>query len=114
MPVATLSSKSAPPWSEFQREYGNRGDRKLSRLKYLVENSGIKWFRNAVETRLGRKLEEVREVRFETVSDPLGWHEQGDGKLFRGVHVAQAASRTTTMSATGPPSVTSGRSTTCR
>ena len=72
-----------------QREYGNRSDRKLSRLKYLVENSGIKWFRNAVETRLGRKLDDVREVRFETVADSLGWHEQGNGKLYRGVHVAQ-------------------------
>jgi len=74
---------------DVQREYGNRNDRKLSRLKYTVENAGIDWFRNAVEQRLGQKLEPVRDIRFETVSDALGWHEQGDGKLFRGVHVAQ-------------------------
>ena len=33
--------------------------------------------------------EEIRKANFDTVSDQLGWHEQGDGKLFVGIHVAQ-------------------------
>ena len=72
-----------------QREYGNRGNRKQARMKYVIENGGIKWFRNAVQQRLGYRLEDARDVRFDTVGDQLGWHEQGDGKLFRTVHVAQ-------------------------
>ncbi len=74
---------------KVQREYGNRKDRKLARLKYLVETAGIKWFRNAVKSRSGCTLHEPKELKFTTVSDCYGWHEQGDGKLFRCVYVSQ-------------------------
>jgi sulfite reductase beta subunit-like hemoprotein len=76
---------------QVQREYGNRKDRKLSRLKYLVENTSRPWFRNAILERLnhGVTLHPMKEMTFDTVSDQLGWHEQGDGKLFRCIHVAQ-------------------------
>ncbi len=74
---------------QVQREYGNRNDRRMARLKYVVLNNGINWFRNATEQRLDFKLEPAKPFHFDTVADQLGWHEQGDGKLFRGVHVAQ-------------------------
>lgn len=74
-----------------QREYGNRQDRKQARLKYLVANTSLGWFRNAVHHRVGEDciLHEPKEMVFDTVSDQLGWHEQGDGRLFRCVHVSQ-------------------------
>lgn len=75
---------------QVQREHGNRTDRKLSRLKYVVAGQGIEWFRDRVAEKLpGVTLAPVREVRFTTVGDRLGWHEQGDGNWFRGFHVPQ-------------------------
>ncbi len=76
-----------------QREYGNREDRKQARMKYLVEAKGIEWFRKEVRDRVACTLHPPKELHFDTVGDPLGWHEQGDGKLFCGVHVPQGRIR---------------------
>lgn len=74
-----------------QRAHGNRTDRKQSRLKYLVEGRGIEWMREQVSERMepGSTIEALVPMTFNTVSDQIGWHEQGDGKLFRCVHVPQ-------------------------
>ena len=72
-----------------QRDFGNREDRKQARLKYLIRDKGLEWFRQEVESRIGVPTEEIREVKFETVADALGWHEQGDGKLFCCVYISQ-------------------------
>lgn len=72
-----------------QRDHGNREDRKQARMKYLVEQRGIDWFRSEVQSRVpGVAIEPVKEFRFDTVEDALGWHEQGDGRLFCGVYVS--------------------------
>jgi sulfite reductase (ferredoxin) len=39
-----------------QRDFGNREDRQRARLKYLVDERGIDWFRSEVERRLGERL----------------------------------------------------------
>lgn len=70
-----------------QRDHGNREDRRVARLKYVIEKHGIDWFRGQVLSRIKVPTEPAREVRFETVGDALGWHEQGDGRWFCGVHV---------------------------
>lgn len=70
-----------------QRDHGNREDRKQARLKYVIEKHGIDWFRNEVLARMKAPTGPPREVRFETVGDSLGWGEQGDGRLFCGIHV---------------------------
>ncbi|MCE9520335.1 MAG: NADPH-dependent assimilatory sulfite reductase hemoprotein subunit [Verrucomicrobia bacterium] len=73
-----------------QRDFGNREERKLARMKYLVETKGIEWFRNEVQTRVpGVEIAPVKEIKFDTVEDNLGWHEQGDGNWFCAVYVAQ-------------------------
>ncbi|HEX3445802.1 MAG TPA: NADPH-dependent assimilatory sulfite reductase hemoprotein subunit, partial [Chthoniobacterales bacterium] len=72
-----------------QRDFGNRTDRKRARLKYLIDERGIDWFRTEVAKRLNVPSESPREVRWNTVSDLLGWHEQGDGKLFCGIWVEE-------------------------
>jgi sulfite reductase (ferredoxin) len=72
-----------------QRDFGNRTDRRRARLKYLIEEAGIEWFRNEVSARLSFKLEPARSARWTTVGDLLGWHEQGNGKLFCGVWVEE-------------------------
>jgi sulfite reductase (ferredoxin) len=72
-----------------QRDFGNRTDRKRARLKYLVEERGIDWFRDEVRSRISFDLEAPRTARWSTVGDLLGWHEQGDGKLFYGAWVEE-------------------------
>lgn len=69
------------------RDFGNRSDRKRARLKYLVHDWGIAVFRAKVEEYLGRRLEDPKPVTVSDVDDHLGWHEQGDGKLFLGIPV---------------------------
>jgi sulfite reductase (ferredoxin) len=39
-----------------QRDFGNREDRHRARLKYLIDERGIDWFRAEVEARLGERL----------------------------------------------------------
>ncbi|OJW22704.1 MAG: sulfite reductase subunit beta [Planctomycetales bacterium 71-10] len=70
------------------RDLGDRADRKRARLKYVIYDMGMPAFRAKVEEYLGRKLEDYREDVFVTdVDDHMGWHEQGDGKLFLGIPV---------------------------
>ena len=70
-----------------QRDHGNRVNRKRARLKYVLEERGVAWFREQVESYLGRPLEDPLPVEVTGIEDHLGWHEQGDGRLFRGVWV---------------------------
>ncbi len=65
-----------------QRDFGNRDDRKRARLKYLIDERGIDWFREEVVKRLDAPYEPAKKVHWNTVSDVFGWQEQGDGKLF--------------------------------
>ena len=81
--------KAAVAVVSTQRDFGNRTDRKRARLKYLIDERGIDWFRTEVAKRLGVPFEPPREVHWNTVSDLLGWHEQGDGKLFCGIWVEE-------------------------
>jgi sulfite reductase (ferredoxin) len=70
-----------------QRDYGDRQNRKHARMKYVVAERGIPWFRAEVESRLGRSLQDPRPVSWSEVEDHLGWHQQGDGRWFVGVYV---------------------------
>jgi sulfite reductase (ferredoxin) len=72
-----------------QRDFGNRADRKRARLKYLIDDRGLDWFREQVISRIAVPVAPAKEVKWDTVSDVLGWHEQGDGKLFCGVWVEE-------------------------
>ena len=69
------------------RDFGNRSDRKRARIKYLVFDWGMPAFKAKVEEYLGRPLLEPRPIRVTGVDDHLGWHQQGDGKLFLGLPV---------------------------
>jgi sulfite reductase (ferredoxin) len=70
-----------------QRDHGNRANRKRARLKYLLDERGIDWFRAEVERELGRPLAPPLPVEVTATDDHLGWHAQGDGRWFRGVWV---------------------------
>lgn len=71
----------------IQRDYGDRKNRKHARMKYVVEERGIAWFRSELEQRLARSVQDPREVHWHGAEDHLGWHEQGDGRWFLGLHI---------------------------
>ncbi len=70
-----------------QRDYGDRQNRKHARMKYVVEERGIAWFRTEVESRLGHSVQDPREVAWQDAQDHLGWHAQGDGLWSLGIYV---------------------------
>ncbi|HEX6478903.1 MAG TPA: NADPH-dependent assimilatory sulfite reductase hemoprotein subunit, partial [Ktedonobacteraceae bacterium] len=71
----------------IQRDYGDRQNRKHARMKYVVEERGIPWFRDELERRSGHGVQDPRELTWHDVEDHLGWHEQGDGRWFLGLYV---------------------------
>src|SRR5690606_26384334 len=72
---------------KVQRDFGNRSDRKVARLKYLIHNWGDDRFKQKVEEYLGEELEPPRPARITGYNDTLGWHEQGDGRWFYGLSI---------------------------
>lgn len=71
----------------IQRDYGNRSDRKLSRIKYTIDRMGVQGFKDELEKRCGFKLEPEHPYAFETRSDLFGWHKNHEGKWFYTVFV---------------------------
>lgn len=65
-----------------QRDFGNRSDRKLSRLKYTIDKLGIDQYRAEVEKRTGFSFEPAREFKFEQRKDRYGWTQNHEGKWF--------------------------------
>lgn len=90
-PLCNVTVEQAIPVVEtivtVQRDYGDRQNRKHARMKYVVEERGIAWFRNEVEQRLGYKLADPGEITFHDCEDHLGWHSQGDGRWFVGLAI---------------------------
>ncbi|MBV8695015.1 MAG: NADPH-dependent assimilatory sulfite reductase hemoprotein subunit [Ktedonobacteraceae bacterium] len=71
----------------IQRDYGDRQNRKHARMKYVVEERGIPWFRAELERRLGRSVQDPRAITWHEVEDHLGWHAQGDRLWFLGLYI---------------------------
>jgi sulfite reductase (NADPH) hemoprotein beta-component len=71
----------------IHRDFGDRGNRKHARLKYVLEDRGAVWFREELERRVGFQLEDSRLFKFEKQGDAFGWNEQADGRLFLGLFV---------------------------
>jgi sulfite reductase (ferredoxin) len=70
-----------------QRDYGDRTDRRHARLKYLINDWGVDKFRSKVEEYFGKPVEAFKKLPKFKYHDFLGWHEQGDGKLFLGLSI---------------------------
>jgi sulfite reductase (ferredoxin) len=72
---------------KVQRDFGNREDRKRARLKYLIADWGVPAFKAKVEEYYGSPLPEPHPADVTDVDDHLGWHQQGDGRLFLGINI---------------------------
>jgi sulfite reductase (ferredoxin) len=76
-----------------QRDFGDRTDRRHARLKYLIDERGLEWFRAEVERVAGFAFEPWRELPEWDDVPRFGWHAQGDGRWFFGLHVANGRVR---------------------
>uniref|UniRef100_A0A7S1FZF0 assimilatory sulfite reductase (ferredoxin) n=2 Tax=Corethron hystrix TaxID=216773 RepID=A0A7S1FZF0_9STRA len=70
-----------------QRDHGNRDVRTNARFKYLVHTLGIDKLRRLVESYYGKPIEPWKPIKDWKYNDWMGWWEQGDGKLFYGLHI---------------------------
>jgi sulfite reductase (ferredoxin) len=70
-----------------QRDYGDRSDRRHARMKYLLEDWGVDKFRDKVEEYFGKSIQPMKPTPEFQFLNFLGWHEQGDGKLFLGISI---------------------------
>ncbi|MEL7586139.1 MAG: assimilatory sulfite reductase (NADPH) hemoprotein subunit [Prolixibacteraceae bacterium] len=64
----------------LQRDYGNRQDRKLARLKYTIDRNGLDWFKKELNRYLGYDLRPARPFRFTRNGDRYGWVKGANGK----------------------------------
>ena len=72
---------------KVQRNFGNRDDRKLARLKYLIHNWGIEAFKAKVDEYFGERLRDLEPDDVQGMNDHMGWEPQGDGRWFYGLNI---------------------------
>ena len=72
---------------KIQRDYGNREDRKLARLKYTLDRLGTDVFRKLIEERTGISFQTLRPYEFIQNGDVFGWTEAPGNKWFLGLFV---------------------------
>ena len=70
-----------------QRDYGDRFNRRHSRMKYLIHEWGVEKFKAKVESYFGKELKPYKKLPKWEYQDFLGWYEQGDGNWFFGIGV---------------------------
>ncbi|MCX7824093.1 MAG: NADPH-dependent assimilatory sulfite reductase hemoprotein subunit [Verrucomicrobiae bacterium] len=71
----------------IHRDFGDRANRRHARLKYVLAERGVAWFREELERRVGFKLEPAKPCQFDRQGDAFGWHQQADGCWFLGLFV---------------------------
>ncbi|MGJ7920917.1 NADPH-dependent assimilatory sulfite reductase hemoprotein subunit [Neobacillus sp. LXY-4] len=71
----------------IERDFGDRANRRFARMKYLIDRRGLDWFREELETRIGRKLEPPKHLEWNNGHDHLGWHRERDGISYLGLFI---------------------------
>ncbi|HEY3523767.1 MAG TPA: NADPH-dependent assimilatory sulfite reductase hemoprotein subunit [Candidatus Limnocylindrales bacterium] len=69
------------------RDHGDRSNRRHARLKYLLEERGVDWFRARVEEATGIQIGPARPIDWHGSEDRLGWRETSPGRWFHGLRV---------------------------
>lgn len=94
-PVAFVGPDDLIPAVEavvkLTRDFGDRADRQHARLKYLVAERGREWARTTFEEYFakagGGAVSDPAVIPRYEIPNHMGWHEQGDGKLFLGLKI---------------------------
>jgi sulfite reductase (NADPH) hemoprotein beta-component len=66
----------------IQRDYGNRSDRSLARLKYTIDKMGIEWFKTEIDRRTGYVMEKEKPFQFTDRRDYYGWFQSSDALWY--------------------------------
>lgn len=70
----------------LQRDHGDRQQRRHSRMKYLIHERGIAWFKSELKaTYFSNPIKGLRLEPKVKLEDYLGWHRQGAGLWFVGL-----------------------------
>jgi sulfite reductase (ferredoxin) len=70
----------------LQRDYGDRQTRRHARMKYLIHDRGIAWFKQELKTNyFPHPIKGLRQEPTTKLEDYLGWHRQSAGKWFVGL-----------------------------
>lgn len=70
----------------LQRDHGDRQQRRHARMKYLLHDRGVAWFRDELCGRyFHQPLKAMREEPRRKLEDYLGWHRQSTGLWFVGL-----------------------------
>ncbi len=69
------------------RDFGDRTNRRHARLKYLLDDRGVAWFRQELAARLGAPLADPADVGNYGVHDHLGWQRQANGNWLVGIWI---------------------------
>ena len=72
---------------KIQRDFGNRENRKLARLKYTLDRIGSAPFLELLEQRLGFALETSKAYEFKSNGDVFGWKKAASGLWFLGLFI---------------------------
>jgi sulfite reductase (ferredoxin) len=67
---------------KVQRDFGNRADRKLARMKYLIHNWGLERFKAKVEEYYGQPLADPHPDDVRGFDDHMGWRDR-EGFLLK-------------------------------
>lgn len=79
----------------IHRDFGDRSNRKHARLKYVLADRGVDWFRGELERRLGFALAPARPFVFTRQGDVYGWRQQADGTWVLGMFIETGRIRDT-------------------
>ena len=70
----------------IQRDYGDRKSRKHARMKYLLNDKGINWFKNILKTKYFKnEIKPLRKEPKKKLIDYLGWQRQSEELWFVGL-----------------------------
>ncbi len=70
----------------LQRDYGDRKTRRHSRLKYVLHDMGVDWFKKQLTTKyFTRQIENLKHEGDTILQDYLGWHQQSEKLWFVGL-----------------------------
>ena len=72
----------------LQRDHGDREQRRHARMKYLIHDRGVDWFRQKLQERyFAHPIKGMRLEPKTKLEDYLGWHRQSRGLWFVGLPV---------------------------
>ena len=69
----------------LQRDHGDRQQRRHARMKYLIHDRGIAWFKQELIRYFSHPIKGMRTEPRTKLADYLGWHRQAPGKWFVGL-----------------------------